>query len=113
MHEHQELALDVDAAPDVATVRCHGRLTLISSNELRDTVKPLLAGRTTVTLDLTDVTLMDSVGLGTVVSLYVSARNAGCRLLLVNIKPRIREIFSITHVLSLFETVGEGNIRIP
>jgi anti-sigma B factor antagonist len=113
MHEHKELTLDVDAAPDVATVRCHGRLTLTSAADLRGTVKPLFAGRTTVTLDLTDVTLMDSVGLGTVVSLYVSARNADCRLLLVNITPRIRELFSVTHVLSLFEAVGEGNIRIP
>ena len=113
MHEHKELTLDVDAAPDVATVRCHGRLTLTSVGELRSTVKPLVTGRTTVTLDLSDVTLMDSVGLGTVVSLYVSARNAGCRLLVVNIKPRIRELFSVTRVLSLFEAVGEGNIRIP
>jgi anti-sigma B factor antagonist len=113
MHEHRELVLDVDAAPDVAMVRCHGRLTLTSSNELRNTVKPLVTGRTTVTLDLTDVTLMDSVGLGTIVSLYVSARNAGCRLLLVNVTPRIREIFSITRVLTLFEAVGEGNVRIP
>lgn len=113
MNERKELTLDVDAAPDVATVRCHGRLTLTSSGDLRQIVKPLVAGRTTVTLDLTDVTLMDSVGLGTIVSLYVSARNANCRLLLVNITPRIREIFSITHVLSLFETVGEGNIRFP
>jgi anti-sigma B factor antagonist len=112
MHERKELTLDVDATPDAATVRCHGRLTLTASGELRETVKPLLAGRTTVTLDLTEVTLMDSVGLGTIVSLYVSARNANCRLLVVNIKPRIREIFSVTHVLSLFESVGEGNVRI-
>ena len=113
MDERRELTLVVDAMPDVATVRCQGRLTLTSSDELRQTVKPLVAGRTTVTLDLTDVTLMDSVGLGTIVSLYVSARNANCRLLLVNIRPRIREIFSITRVLSLFETVGEGNVPIP
>ena len=113
MDERRELTLDVDASPDVATVRCQGRLTVTSAAELRETVKPLVAGRTTVTLDFTDVTLMDSVGLGTIVSLYVSARNANCRLLVVNVTPRIREIFSITRVLALFEAVGEGNVRIP
>ena len=113
MSEKPELTLDVDAVADAATVRCRGRLTLTSAGELRATVKPLVAGRRTVTLDFTDVTLMDSVGLGTVVSLYVSARKADCQLLLVNLRPRIRELFSVTHVLSLFESVGEANIRFP
>ena len=113
MSEKPELTLDIDAATDAATVWCHGRLTLLSAGKLRDTVKPLVAGRRTVTLDFTDVTLMDSVGLGTVVSLYVSGRKANCQLLLVNLRPRIRELFSVTHVLSLFESVGEANIRLP
>jgi anti-anti-sigma factor len=56
---------------------------------------------------------MDSVGLGTVVSLYVSARKANCQFLVVNIRPRIRELFSVTRVLSLFEPAGEANIRLP
>ena len=113
MSEKPELTLDIDATSDAATVRCHGRLTLTSAGELRNTVKPLIAGRRTLTLDFTDVTLMDSVGLGTVVALYVSARNAECHLVLVNIQPRIRELFSVTRVLSLFESVGEANIRFP
>src|SRR5512139_3800067 len=103
MSEKPELTLDVAAATETATVWCHGRLTLTSAAELRDTVKPLIAGRRAITLDLTDVTLMDSVGLGTVVSLYASARRGDCQLLVVNIRPRIRELFSITRVLSLFE----------
>ena len=113
MHETKELTLDVDVATDTATVWCHGRLLLTSVGELRNTVKPLFAGRHAVTLDFTDVTLMDSVGLGTVVALYVSARNAGCQLVVANIRPRIRELFSVSRVLSLFEVVGESNMRLP
>lgn len=113
MHEKEELTLDVEVTADAATVWCRGRLLLTSVNELRDTVKPLLPGRRTVTLDLTDVTLMDSVGLGTVVSLYVSARKADCQFLVVNIRPRIRELFSVTRVLSLFEAVADANSRLP
>jgi len=106
MREQKELTLDVDAATDAATVQCHGRLTVTSADELRKTVKPLVSGRRTVTLDLGEVTLMDSVGLGTVVSLYVSARNANCQLLVVNIRPRIRELFNVSHLLPLFESAG-------
>jgi len=113
MREKKELTFDFDVAADTATVWCHGRLTLTSADALRDAVKPLVAGRRTVTLDLTDVSLMDSVGLGTVVSLYVSARKANCQFLVVNIRPRIRELFSVTRVLSLFEPAGEANVRLP
>jgi anti-anti-sigma factor len=113
MDDKRELTLEIDAETDTAVVRCRGRLTLTSADELRNTIKPLLAGRRTVTLDLTDVTLMDSVGLGNVVSLYVSGRKADCQLLVVNIRPRIREIFSVTRVLSLFEAAGETNVRLP
>lgn len=112
MSEKKELTFDVDAAIDTATVGCHGRLTLTSAADLRDTVRPLIAGRGTVTLDLTDVTLMDSVGLGTVVSLYASARRGGCQFFVVNIRPRIRELFSVARVLSLFEAAGEANVRL-
>jgi anti-anti-sigma factor len=56
---------------------------------------------------------MDSVGLGTVASLYVSAKTAGCELRVINIRPRIRELFSVSRLLSLFEACGDANVRMP
>lgn len=113
MHDQNDLTLDIEVLAEIATVRCAGRLTLISASRLRHEVKRLLSQARVVIIDLTDLTMMDSVGLGTIASLYASARNAGRDLHVVNIRPRIREIFSVARLLSLFEPMGETNIRIP
>ena len=107
MPDQNDLTLDVEVMADIATVRCTGRLTLISAGRLRHEVKRLLSQARVVIIDLTDLTMMDSVGLGTIASLYASARNAGRDLHVVNIRPRIRELFSVSRLLSLFETPGE------
>jgi anti-sigma B factor antagonist len=108
-----ELVLEVSADGDSKTVRCAGRLTLTSVPLLRHEVKPLMPGTRLLTIDLGAVTMMDSVGLGTIVALYVSAKNAGCDLQITNLSPHIREIFSVTRLLSLFEACGESNIKLP
>ena len=109
--DQNELTLDFEVLADHATVHCSGRLTLTSAGRLRHEVKRLLSQVRIVTLDLTGLTMMDSVGLGTVASLYASARNAGRDLHVVNIGPRIRELFSVSRLLSLFE--GAANVRMP
>jgi anti-sigma B factor antagonist len=64
-----------------------------------------------IVLDLTDLTHMDSSGLGTVVRLYVSAKSAGCALELINRGPRIRQLLGVTNLLSVFTTICEHDIR--
>jgi anti-sigma B factor antagonist len=113
MSEGNELSIRIDSSGNAATVHCSGRLTITSAAQLRVEVKRLLPQTRTVTLDLTNITLMDSVGLGTIAALYASARTAGCELQVVNISPRIREIFSVTRLLSLFEACGEANMKMP
>jgi anti-anti-sigma factor len=108
-----ELTLDIEVMADAAIVRCGGRLTLNSAGRLRHEVKRLLPQTRVVTIDLTGLTMMDSLGLGTIASLYASAQNAGRELHVVNIGPRIREIFSVSRLLSLFESAGKANVRIP
>jgi anti-anti-sigma factor len=108
-----DLTIDVAVAADSATVHCGGRLLLTSASLLRQQVKPLLPRIRHITIDLSDVTMMDSVGLGTVASLYVSAKTAGCELRVINIRPRIRELFSVSRLLSLFEACGDANVRMP
>ena len=112
MGEPSELTLDIDAAGEVAMLRCSGRLTSVSAPRLRFEVKRLLATTRVVTLDFTNVTLVDSMGLGTIAALYASARSAGRELQLVNLGPRIRELFSVMRILSLFEPCGEANVRV-
>jgi anti-anti-sigma factor len=55
---------------------------------------------------------MDSMGLGSVVRLYVSCKSAGSELQLINLGPRIRQLLGMTHLLAAFTIVGENNIVI-
>jgi anti-sigma B factor antagonist len=105
------LTLDIDRDGEGAIVRCHGKLVAGVNDFLYLEVSQLMPGSKRIVLDLTDLTHMDSMGLGTVVRLYVSARSAGCRLELINLGARIRKLFGAANLLSVFTVVGENNIR--
>ena len=80
---------------------------------LQTEVRGLIPGSKRIVLDLTDLGYMDSSGLGSIIGLYVSVKSAGGRLEVIKLSARVRQLFSITNVLSLFEECGEQNIRIP
>jgi len=98
---------------DATIVQCTGRLTAGLTGILRDEVKRLIPQSKKIVLDLTLLTHMDSMGLGTIVGLYVSAKASGCTLILINLSQRVRELFRITNVWSILEVYGENIIRMP
>jgi anti-anti-sigma factor len=54
-------------------------------------------------LDLTDLAYLDSSGLGTLVGLKVSAAKEGyCRLELVNLSSRVKELLRLSNLTQLF-----------
>jgi len=107
------LTLDIDRAGDVAVVRCSGKLVAGVNDFLYVKVSQLIPGSKRIVLDLTDLVHMDSMGLGTLVRLYVSAKSAGCNLELINLGKRIRQLLGVTNLLSVFTICGEHHIRIP
>jgi len=100
-----QLTLATTNEGEVATIRCTGRLVAGAAGSLQDEVRSLLPGPKRIVLDLADLSYMDSSGLGTIIGLHTSAKSAGARLELNNLNPRVRELFKITNVLSLFEVV--------
>jgi anti-sigma B factor antagonist len=104
--------LEIDRAPDVAVVRCRGRLVSGAHDVFYAEVRQLIPESKRIVLDLTDLAQMDSMGLGTLVRLYVSAKSAGCNLELINIGSKIRQLLGITNVLSAFTVIDENNIPI-
>jgi anti-sigma B factor antagonist len=108
------LSLQITAQSDnTTTVACIGKLTAGLTELLRSEVKPLIPKNHRIVLDLTELTQMDSMGLGTIVSLYVSAKASGCDLQLINFSKRVRELLGMTNLLSVFESYGEGRPRLP
>jgi anti-sigma B factor antagonist len=92
------LAMATDRTPTEIVVHCTGKITSDTGQQLKTTVKPLFSESKIVLLDLTQVTYMDSSGLGAIVGLYVSAKAVRSRLKLINLNQHLKEIFSITRV---------------
>jgi anti-sigma B factor antagonist len=85
---------------------CHGKLTFENTRALKDEVRERIRGHQRMVIDMKEVPLIDSSGLGTVVGLYVSGRTRGCQVEVVNASQQIRDLFSMTNILSLFEAAG-------
>lgn len=93
-------------AEECTIVECFGRLTSDNVPALKDAMREACQKKARIVLDLKEVPMMDSAGLGAVVTLYVSARTRGCKLEVENASKQILELFSMTNVLSLFESTG-------
>jgi len=107
------LSLHTFVEGDATIVQCTGKLTAGLTGILRDEVKRLIPLCKKIILDLTGLTQMDSLGLGTIVGLYVSAKASCTTLILINLSPRVRELFRMTNVWSVLEVYGENIIRMP
>jgi anti-sigma B factor antagonist len=105
------LTLDVEHIANTVVVRCHGKLVAGVGDLLYSRVRELLPDSKRIILDLTDLVRMDSMGLGTLVRLYVSARSAGCSLELMNLGKQVRLLLGTAHLLSAFTIVGERGIK--
>jgi len=95
----------------VTILSCNGRIVFgDESSALRDQVKNLIAeGKSNIVVNLGGVSYIDSGGLGTIVSLYTSARAAGGDIKLANLTQRVGDLLQITKLLTVYETFdGEG-----
>ena len=107
------LTLSVERKEAMAVVRLRGKLLAGMGGQLYSTVCPLIPECKRIVMDLGDLSYMDSMGLGTLVRLYVSAKANGCSLELTHLGKRVRELLGMTHLLGVFTVIGEhsGTIR--
>jgi anti-sigma B factor antagonist len=105
------LEIAVERHREVAIVRCRGRLVAGQTEHFYYEVKQLMPHHRQIVLDFEHVTHMDSSGLGSLARLYVSGKSANCVLDLMNAGKSIRHLLGITHMMSVFQTIGENNIR--
>jgi anti-anti-sigma factor len=96
---------------DIAVVQCSGRLTAENATALKAHVKAMIPHEKRILMDLAELTRMDSVGLGALVAIYISAKNANCELILANMSKPIRDLLGLTHLLSVFEACGRYGTR--
>jgi anti-sigma B factor antagonist len=105
------LTIDVEMVGSVPVVHCHGRLVAGATAVLYDGVRELIPHSKRIILDLTDLKHTDSMGIGTLVRLYVSAKAAGCSLELINLSKQMRNLLGLTNLFSILTVVGETGIK--
>jgi anti-sigma B factor antagonist len=79
-----------------------GEVDLSTSPPLRDALEQAVAQGPSVVVDLSEVTFLDSTGLGDLVRAKEAARSLGGELNLVLTQPRIRRVLEITGLDSEF-----------
>ena len=98
-----ELTLKTEKTPNEAVIHCSGRINSTTAGQLGSTARNLVLETKVLVIDLTDVNYMDSSGLGTIVGIYVSAKRANCKLKLINLNQRIKELLRVTRLAALLE----------
>ena len=88
----------------VLLVDCNGRIVFgEESSLLRDTVKKAISENNRIVLNLGEVNYIDSGGLGTLVALHTTARNAGGTIKLASLTRRVVDLLQITKLLTVFD----------
>jgi anti-sigma B factor antagonist len=98
-----QLKLDVEKTAVETSVRCTGRITSTTAEFLKTTVRPLIPGAKRIVMVLTNVSFLDSSGLGTIVGLWVTAKKANCELKLVKANQKIIDLFLMSNLASILE----------
>ncbi|MEM7244200.1 MAG: STAS domain-containing protein [Acidobacteriota bacterium] len=96
---------EVDAATVIAV---EGEVDLYSSPQMREALLAAIkAGSARVVVDLTGVSYMDSSGIATLVEALGGLREKGRALVLAGLRPRVREVFEIAKLQTVF-TLAES-----
>ncbi len=92
---------------DVVIVDVSGKITLVDGGDavLKDKMRSLVhQGHKKLLLNLGDVSYVDSAGLGEIVQSYATVNKNGGTLKLLNMTKRIKDLLSITKLLTVFDT---------
>jgi anti-sigma B factor antagonist len=77
-----------------------GPLTTASLSSFQNAMRREAAR--TMILDMSEVPYLDSAGLGSLISTYVSYQKEGRRMVLSGLSPRVEKLFKVTRTESLF-----------
>jgi anti-sigma B factor antagonist len=88
---------------DATILRISGSLDALSTPDLRPIIDELVTEkRPTITVDLSELRLIDSSGVGAIVSLYKRMRALGCKVEVVGLKDQPLAIFRLLRLDRVF-----------
>jgi anti-sigma B factor antagonist len=103
-----QLKLSTRTVDGVLIVDCAGRIVFgEESAALRDTVRKLITENKQIVLNLAGVNYIDSGGLGTLVSLYTTARSSGGAVKLASLTQRVGDLLQVTKLVTIFDVYDD------
>ena len=98
------MEMHIESHHTIDVLSISGRLDLVSSSALKDTIRQRLADRRKhFILDMEKINFINSSGLGALISALRDIRLTGGRLVLAHMAPYITEIFAITGLTKVFD----------
>lgn len=98
------MKLDLGEKGAVSILVLSGKLAAGGEEQLREAIDTLLAsGRNEILVDFTDVTFMDSSGIGELVSSFRTVERFGGHLKILKPNKRIQDSLSLTRLLPIFD----------
>ncbi|PYX96339.1 MAG: anti-sigma factor antagonist [Acidobacteria bacterium] len=104
------LKVETRISGDVFILQCEGRIVFgDESAALRDRVRHMLSGTPKIIVNLERVDHIDSAGLGTLVGLWISAKNRGGELMLVSPNKHVNDVLRRTNLDNVFKLYGSDD----
>ncbi|HHU63834.1 MAG TPA: STAS domain-containing protein [Clostridiales bacterium] len=84
-------------------VKLSGEVDIYNSSQLKNQIDKLIDQRSgNITLDCTNLTYIDSTGLGVLIGILKRVKEYGGKINIRNLKPYIKKIFVITELDKVF-----------
>lgn len=99
---------------DVTVIDAAGRITLgEGAIAFRETIRDMASkGNQKILLNLSDVTYIDSSGIGELVSGFTTVRNQGGQLKLVGLTKRVQDLLQITKLYTVFDVYDDESTAV-
>ena len=94
---------------DVTVIDAAGRITLgEAASAFRDKIRDLVAkGNKKILLNLSEVSYIDSSGIGELVSGFTTITNNGGQFKLIGLSKRVKDLLQITKLYTVFEVFDD------
>ena len=103
MAANQDLPIELDSISDGTVMRPSGDIDLSRAPALRTQIRQVFdQGPMRVVVDLSGVPYMDSSGVATLVEGMQLASRAGAKFILIGLQERVRSIFEIARLDTVF-----------
>lgn len=111
MNEAERVEMQVERKGDAVTVTPIGEIDLSCSVSMRQQLREIQAAKPArLVINLEQVPYMDSSGVATLVEIMQTARRNKCTLVLCCLQPKVRSVFEIAKLDTVFTIVENADI---